>query len=443
MMLDQAWDFLSEQLQSNQFLAGGAVLGIIGGVVAGVIHFFKSLPGKIAEWIAKQIFIEVEIEDRDEAFVWMARWLAVHPYGQNRARKLMVLTERPSRKSGDRDHRPRVIFTPARGRHWFMYRGRFVALKRGRDENGTTGGDDLPSSKKGMFKPECMTIKILGRSRKVAQQLLDDARELSHPKGERRTAIMAYRYGDWGSTVERRPRPIESVILKRGIMEEVVCEIDKFLKREQWYIDRGIPYRLGIEFYGPPGSGKSSAIAAIAAHFEMDLAILNMSGGCNDSELRNLLADVPDNCMVMIEDIDCVFIERQKANQDDNGKVTFSGLLNAIDGVAAGEGRILFMTTNKHELLDAALIRPGRVDLQYEIGAPDPEQAIRIFQRFFPEATDSNLLAFIEAIGDPAATSMAALQGLLLKYSHDMHKAIERAGEVRKADPVGKVISEA
>jgi len=92
MMLDQAWDFLSEQLQSNQFLAGGAVLGIIGGVVAGVIHFFKSLPGKIAKWIAKQIFIEVEIEDRDEAFVWMARWLAVHPYGQNRARKLMVLT---------------------------------------------------------------------------------------------------------------------------------------------------------------------------------------------------------------------------------------------------------------------------------------------------------------------------------------------------------------
>jgi mitochondrial chaperone BCS1 len=63
--------------------------------------------------------------------------------------------------------------------------------------------------------------------------------------------------------------------------------------------------------------------------------------------------------------------------------VTFSGFLNAIDGVASGEERILFLTTNHIERLDPALIRPGRVDVAEYIGDASPQQAYTLFTRFY------------------------------------------------------------
>jgi chaperone BCS1 len=86
------------------------------------------------------------------------------------------------------------------------------------------------------------------------------------------------------------------------------------------------------------------------------------------------------------------------------------------------------MTTNHPELLDPALIRPGRADIQFEIGLPDKGQASLIFERFFPESCPSQNLRFVEAL-DLDKTSMAALQGHLTKYSHDPGLAIKHAHE--------------
>ena len=87
----------------------------------------------------------------------------------------------------------------------------------------------------------------------------------------------------------------------------------------------------------------------------------------DDNGISELLSDVPVNSLVLMEDIDCAFIER-KEGDDKRSKVAFSGLLNSIDGVAAGEGRLLMATTNHIELLDPALIRPGRIDRKIYIG---------------------------------------------------------------------------
>lgn len=124
--------------------------------------------------------------------------------------------------------------------------------------------------------------------------------------------------------------------------------------------------------------------------------------------------------------------------------VTFSGLLNALDGVASSDERIIFMTTNHIERLDPALIRPGRVDLQEFIGDAAPEQARRLFCRFYgdgehgplgetidPEGEAKRLVAHKSYIGELAQTlesylhdeaqrgrqtSMASLQGHFIRY---------------------------
>lgn len=105
--------------------------------------------------------------------------------------------------------------------------------------------------------------------------------------------------------------------------------------------------------------------------------------------------------------------------------VTFSGFLNALDGVASGEERIVFMTTNHVDRLDPALIRPGRVDLMEFIDDASPAQARTLFSRFYGEGADcsseiddlaSQLEALVERQGQQAKRiSMAALQGMFIR----------------------------
>jgi chaperone BCS1 len=104
--------------------------------------------------------------------------------------------------------------------------------------------------------------------------------------------------------------------------------------------------------------------------------------------------------------------------------VTFSGILNALDGVAAAEGRILVMTTNKKHMLDAALIRPGRCDVHEHFGDANQSQVVRLFQRFYPE---SELTVEI-----PFNTSMAALQGHFLKYHASAEEAVANILELQQ-----------
>jgi chaperone BCS1 len=428
-MLDQLWAFLLTQLQNNQFLAGGAVLGVL----AGVFHYLRAIPGKGWRWVKSQFIIEVEVLDRDEAFNWINKWLAKHPYGAKRARMLTVKTERVSddedqnrstpSTADDRQGPPQIMFSPSIGEHWFFYKGRLVILERNRKDDEAKGMGVASHALR-----ESFLIKVFTRNRTFAKQLLEEARDLFYPPGAKRVAVMVPRYGEWRTMSKRRVRSIDSVILRTGVMDRLVNAVAKFRGTEQQYVERGIPYRLGVLLMGPPGGGKSSTVAAIASHFGMDIAIFNPNtSGVSDDELCVLFADLPKNTILLIEDIDCTW-DGRTGTVDKESKISFSGLLNAIDGVAAAEGRILFMTTNHPEKLDSALIRPGRADIRELIDSPDAGQASRMFERFYPQATSQQNLRFIEAL-PVHNVSMASLQALLTAYGDDPEDAIKHALE--------------
>ena len=148
----------------------------------------------------------------------------------------------------------------------------------------------------------------------------------------------------------------------------------------------GIPYRRGYLLHGAPGSGKSSFITALAGALDQGICLLNLSErGLTDSKLTHLLAHLPDASLLLLEDIDAAFHGRSAPASEDGfvPGVTFSGLLNALDGVASAESRVVFMTTNHVERLDPALIRPGRVDLALELGDADGHQVRELLRRFY------------------------------------------------------------
>lgn len=132
--------------------------------------------------------------------------------------------------------------------------------------------------------------------------------------------------------------------------------------------------------------------------------------GMDDASLSDLLNNLPPLCIVLIEDIDAAFrhsITTRQTPEDcslqtpeypvfmgsPRTRLTLSGLLNAIDGLGAQEGRIMFATTNHIEALDPALICPGRMDLHIEFKFASKYQAEELFTRFYvpsPSASDDD-----------------------------------------------------
>lgn len=140
----------------------------------------------------------------------------------------------------------------------------------------------------------------------------------------------------------------------------------------------GIPYRRGYLLHGPPGGGKSSFIMALAGELSYGICVLNLGDrGLTDDRLNHLLSSAPQNSIILLEDVDAAFVSREESPQsiyffqhknfwcflcsfcfcfisvkhayEGLSRLTFSGLLNCLDGVASAEGRILFMTTNYPE----------------------------------------------------------------------------------------------
>lgn len=95
---------------------------------------------------------------------------------------------------------------------------------------------------------------------------------------------------------------------------------------------------------------------------------------------------VPSGSIILLEDIDAVFDKREKVEGGEQNRLSFSGLLNALDGAASKEGLLVFMTTNHKDKLDPALIRKGRADVHIEFGLSTQDQANNMHRAFFPGA---------------------------------------------------------
>ena len=143
---------------------------------------------------------------------------------------------------------------------------------------------------------------------------------------------------------EKKPRKLESVILKEELVASVVNDVQEFIESESWYEEMGIPYKRSYLLYGPPGTGKSSFAQALAGYIGFSICFVNCSDKVNDFQFNSLLNKAPKKSIILIEDVDAIFSERK--NTEKNNALTFSGFLNALDGVRSQEGRVIVMTTN-------------------------------------------------------------------------------------------------
>jgi len=119
---------------------------------------------------------------------------------------------------------------------------------------------------------------------------------------------------------QRKPRPLSTVVLPDGVGEGILADMQRFLCSEEWYANRGIPYRRGYLLHGPPGTGKSSLCLALAGALKMDVCLISLSDPSLDDEgLRTSLTNAPAGSLLLFEDVDSIFVGRDKVSADQGG----------------------------------------------------------------------------------------------------------------------------
>lgn len=281
---------------------------------------------------------------------------------------------------------------PGIGVHWFIFNRRLYWATI----------SPLPSTGSDKEKRQ-IEIRTLGVNFKSLLALFNDFMYREEDGGR---WIKQYREKCWFDAVPIPARKWETVILPEATKERLTSTIESFLASREWYATRGIPYKLVIMLYGEPGTGKTSLIKALAHKYAKNIASVELHG-LSDSSFPLAMANVPRNSFVAMEDFDTVKSVHSRTEEvphttrapvksigslsaaamDDLTGLNLATILNTLDGLVELDGQIIFMTTNHPEVLDPALVRPGRVDLSLEITLLETPEILTFCEMAYPGYT--------------------------------------------------------
>ncbi|VDM18607.1 unnamed protein product [Hydatigera taeniaeformis] len=448
--MDDLGHFAADILNNNPYFSAGAGLFGMGIGVA----LLRRCGQVVSVLLRRNLTLTMEIASYDTSYQWVMHWLSKRAFctegsrlqrgaGQHFSVETSVVrTEAGRIKSA-------FEFIPSTGVHYIFHQGRILRVERIRSQQTLQGASVAPF--------ESVTLTTLGFNAQIFRDILEEARCAAVAKDVGWTVIYKAFGSEWRQFGYPRPRrPLNSVILSEGVAESIIADIQEFISERMiayyllnpsgssdWYCARGIPYRRGYLLYGPPGCGKSSFITALAGHLEYNICVLNLNElGMSADRLDHLLTHAPLQSIILLEDIDAAVPNREesislaqrygRAYEGMQG-LTMSGLLNALDGVASTDGRILFMTTNYVDHLDPALVRPGRVDFKAEVGLCTEDQLARMFSRFYPqgEVAEHPLAKSFAASLGGGLVSAAQVQGFLLVYKSSPQTAIAALPEFK------------
>jgi len=404
-----------------------ALAGVIGLMVTGAgLYALRQIPVYLWRTFVWSATVRLTITGDDEAFDHVSEWLAGHAYAR-RARTLKLSTGR----SGN----DRWSLAPGFGTHVFWDNG-LVILARRFDEKVGSGYQIRPK--------EHMTVTMIGRRQDRLRAMIEqaNAKRISQDA----VGVRVWTSGWWARLHSKGKRSLDTVFLPAEQKRAIVDGVQWFIDHPEWYAPKGIPYRYGLLLYGPPGTGKTTLALALSSYFNRPIFILNLATVQNDNELLQAFMTVAKGGIILIEDADAAQKNRAAAVEAPTvgGQalvggaypplppspapgITLSGLLNAIDGIAASEDRILIMTTNYVDRIDEALIRKGRIDARYEIGHLTAEQVGEMARAFFPNDRDTQVAAMNQLRIWTTPRPAAEWQGLFMGMDQARRPARERS----------------
>ncbi len=379
---------------------------VVGGVFGAWLlttttYILKSVPMRFFELLKRYLTVSITFNSEHESFHYFLKWIA---------KNKDVNSFRTTRVTNGVYGYDNTTTSIGIGNHYMFFKKFPVKVNRNIE------------SYEGSKTKESITITTVGVNQKILTGLVEDI----VPKKKEIKSTYLFQEGSWDKESDLPKRNWDSVILKEGQKDRILKHVEDFNKSKDWYEKMGISFQTGILLEGPPGTGKTSFVKALACKLNYNLAVLKC-GELTDKTFEQSLARVPENTIVLMEDFDSIKSTQSRETKGEDGlpifeSLTLSGILNAIDGVFTSEGRILIATTNVAKDLDSAILRPGRFDLVEHLGYSNEDMVERMYKKFYEKTIKVN-----KVIGE---VSSAKVENCFLDCKHDPEKAKENLSKL-------------
>jgi mitochondrial chaperone BCS1 len=382
---------------------------LVGGA-GGILYSIRQYPIKLYNKIKQSFIYTVTVYQYDELFDMLELWLSENHKTKYRDVEASVREKNTFHSLDSEDIPISIVYKQEENYFVIKYKNKRVIISKTKEKI-----DKAQNIRDLYFRK----YVISGwKSKEIIDLLLNDAIKFSENK-KNQNSIKLYNsdtYGNWYAPTTKIVKPINKVILNSNTKNTIISDLDEFISSENWYIESSIPYKRGYCFYGPPGTGKTTLALAIANYLKRNVYTVNLNSIEDDTKIPYIFSSLPHNSIILLEDIDKVFSGRE--NVSDKSKVTFSCLLNCLDGAFSKHGLITIITTNHIEKLDPALLRTGRIDVKIEVPRPEQSEIEQYISVFYNKALKfSNDYSF--------DLTMSDVQEICLQNKKDSPNAIE------------------
>ena len=351
--------YVTDALNNNEFFQGGMVLAILGWIGMQL----RSVPATIWGW-GKKFFIYEALIDQQldgELYESFNDWYRVQ-YPEKYRRVQMYMPGKWDETLNRTTYDIKKYQEEDTNFVWRHWRGIFIKKHRIRLENANNINN--------LYYNE---YRIRGLfARKAIDAMLAEIKDELNSKAISEKGIKVFSIGSSSGYEKVSSQRIYCYKTFNDLFfdkkDELIEFVEKHNAKREHSRSKGIKHKTGIRLHGPPGTGKTSIILALAHHFKMNVAPINLANFATDEEFIAYIKELPPNTVIAFEDIDDYMGGTKRGGSaNDRSYVSFSTLLQILDGIISPENVIFVLTTNKPKSLDPAMYRDGRIDLDLEI----------------------------------------------------------------------------
>ena len=164
---------------------------------------------------------------------------------------------------------------------------------------------------------------------------------------------------------------------------ELINYLDNWNQRKLKSKSMGILHKTGISLFGPPGTGKTSIAKAIAHRYGLTLVMINLANFKSDDDLINFISVQAGDSVFLLEDVDDFLGKVQRSKLNGKSNISFSCVLQILDGIYSPNNSIFILTTNHEDELDPSVYRDGRINYRANITYPSNSEIKEFIESYF------------------------------------------------------------